>query len=142
LSSTTSNWNKQEEKQMLKLMLNLHKPNNYAFFCPVSKVHLTVSSPVGFANEVTPAILKAVKANTVLDVDGVIDLETGSAAKSKPEATKSPEKAEVSAPKEDVVAPTAEPVESKGAEVPVDEEPAEDTKTASKKGKKATKGAE
>lgn len=127
---------------MLKLMLNLHKPNNYAFFCPVSKVHLTVSSPVGFANEVTPAILKAVKANTVLDVDGVIDLETGSVAKSKPEATKSPEKAEVSAPKEDVVAPTAEPVESKGAEVPVDEEPAEDTKTASKKGKKATKGAE
>ena len=127
---------------MFKLMLNVRKPNNYAFFCPVSKVHLTVSSPVGFANEVTPAILKAVKASTVLDVDGVIDLETGSVAKSKPEATKSPEKAEVSAPKEAVAEPTAEQVESKGAEAPVDGEPAEDTKTASKKSKKTTKGAE
>ena len=60
---------------MFTLKLNLRKPNNYAFFCPVSKVHLTVSSPVGFANEVTPAIFKAVKANTVLDVDGAIDLD-------------------------------------------------------------------
>ena len=58
-------------------MLNLHKFNNYAFFCPVSRLHLTVSSPVGYTNEVTPAILKAIKAKTVLDVDGVINLETG-----------------------------------------------------------------
>lgn len=62
---------------MVKLMLNLHKFNNYAFFCPVSRLHLTVSSPVGYTNEVTPAILKAIKAKTVLDVDGVINLETG-----------------------------------------------------------------
>ena len=62
---------------MIKLMLNLHKFNNYAFFCPVSRLHLTVSSPVGFANEVTPAIFKALKAETVLDVDGVVDIETG-----------------------------------------------------------------
>ena len=62
---------------MIKLLLNLHKFNNYAFFCPVSRLHLTVSSPVGFANEVTPAILKALKAKTILDVDGVIDIEAG-----------------------------------------------------------------
>ena len=62
---------------MIKLMLNLHKFNNYAFFCPVSRLHLTVSSPVGCSNEVTPAILKALKAETILDVDGVIDIETG-----------------------------------------------------------------
>ena len=55
---------------MLKFMLNTHKFNNYAFFCPVSKLHLTMSSPVGYANEVTPAILRAVKANNVIDVDG------------------------------------------------------------------------
>ena len=59
---------------MVKLALNRHKFNNYDFFCPVSKLHLTVSNPVGYTNEVTPAILKAIKAKTVLDVDGVINL--------------------------------------------------------------------
>lgn len=62
---------------MIKLMLNTHKFNNYAFFCPVSRLHLTVSSPVGYANEVTAAILRALKAQTILDVDGVVDIETG-----------------------------------------------------------------
>ena len=79
-------------------MLNLHKFNNYAFFCPVSRLHLTVSSPVGFSNEVTPAILKALKAKTVLDVDGVVDIETGTV------------KAETQAPKkEESVEKTPEP---------------------------------
>ena len=58
-------------------MLNTQKFNNYAFFCPVSRLHLTVSSPVGYANEVTAAILRALKAQTILDVDGVVDIETG-----------------------------------------------------------------
>ena len=62
---------------MVKFMLNLHKFNNYAFFCPVSRLHLTVSSPVGYTNEVTTAILRALKTETILDVDGVVDIETG-----------------------------------------------------------------
>ena len=62
---------------MIKLMLNAHKFNNYAFFCPVSKLHVTVSNPVGYVNEVTAAILKALKSQTLLDVDGVVDIETG-----------------------------------------------------------------
>lgn len=62
---------------MIKLALNLHKFNNYAFFCPVSRLHVTVSNPVGYANEVTTAILRALKSKTLLDVDGVIDIETG-----------------------------------------------------------------
>lgn len=62
---------------MIKFMLNTRKPNNYAFFCPVSRLHLTVSNPVGFASEVTPAISKALKAKTLLDVDGVVNIETG-----------------------------------------------------------------
>ena len=62
---------------MIKLALNLHKFNNYAFFCPVSRLHLTVSNPVGYSNEVTTAILKALKAETILDVDNVIDIKTG-----------------------------------------------------------------
>lgn len=62
---------------MIKLALNLHKFNNYAFFCPVSKLHVTVSNPVGYVNEVTTAILKALKSQTLLDVDSVVDIETG-----------------------------------------------------------------
>ena len=78
---------------MIKLALNLHKFNNYAFFCPVSRLHVTVSNPVGYVNEVTTAILKALKSQTLLDVDGVIDIETGTvkgAAKTAPK--KEPEK--------------------------------------------------
>ena len=62
---------------MLKLRLNVLKQDNYAFFCPVSRVHLTLSSPVGFSNGVTPAILTALRAGTIIDVDNMVDLETG-----------------------------------------------------------------
>ena len=79
---------------MIKLALNLHKFNNYAFFCPVSRLHVTVSNPIGYVNEVTTAILKALKSQTLLDVDGVIDIETGTvkgAAKTE-DLKKEPEK--------------------------------------------------
>ena len=78
---------------MIKLALNLHKFNNYAFFCPVSRLHVTVSNPIGYVSEVTTAILKALKSQTLLDVDGVIDIETGTvkgAAETAPK--KEPEK--------------------------------------------------
>lgn len=109
---------------MVKLMLNLHKFNNYAFFCPVSKVHLTVSSPVGYTNEVTPAILKAVKAETVLDVDGVIDLETGNVDESKSTVKKAPKEI-APTPKEEAIVSPIEDTESKEVEAPVEEAPAE-----------------
>ena len=122
---------------MIKLMLNLHKFNNYAFFCPVSRLHLTVSSPVGFSNEVTPAILKALKAKTILDVDGVIDIEAGTVKAVKqaapaPEAKK-PVQEKTSEPK------STESKEKKPADI-VEEAKADDTKTddKSKKGVKKT----
>ena len=118
-------------------MLNLHKFNNYAFFCPVSRLHLTVSSPVGFSNEVTPAILKALKAKTILDVDGVVDIEAGTVKAVKqaapaPEAKK-PVQEKASEPK------SAEPKEEKPVDI-VEEAKADDTKTddKSKKGVKKT----
>ena len=79
---------------MIKLALNLHKFNNYAFFCPVSRLHVTVSNPVGYVNEVTTAILKALKSQTLLDVEGVIDIKTGTVkGAAKTEASKKePEK--------------------------------------------------
>ena len=132
---------------MIKLMLNLHKFNNYAFFCPVSRLHLTVSSPVGFSNEVTPAILKALKAETVLDVDGVIDIETGTvkagtqAPKQEKPVEKAPEtkqEAPVKAEEPKVEEPKVE--EPKAEEAKVEEASAEEK--PKKGGKKAAKTAD
>lgn len=57
---------------MPRFMLNPKKANNYAFFCPQSRLHLTASSPVGSANEVTSAIIRGVKSQAIIDLDGVI----------------------------------------------------------------------
>ena len=131
-------------------MLNLHKFNNYAFFCPVSRLHLTVSSPVGFTNEVTPAILKALKVETILDVDGVVDIETGTVKASKQASVKT-EKPVEKAPEQKETEPvkaeeTVEtPVEAEEApaqveetvapieEVPVEEKPKKGGKKAAAK---------
>lgn len=115
---------------MIKLQLNLRKFNNYAFFCPVSRLHLTVSNPVGYSNEVTPAILKALKAETILDVDGVVDIETGTVkagSKAKTAPTPAPVQEKTPTPEPVKEEPKAEP---KQEEKPVDEKPA-------KRGKKA-----
>jgi hypothetical protein len=110
---------------MIKLMMNLHKFNNYAFFCPVSRLHLTVSSPVGFANEVTPAILKALKVETILDVDGVVDIETGTVKANKQASVKA-EKPVEKAPEQKVPEQKdAEPVKAEETvEAPVEAEEA------------------
>lgn len=113
---------------MFKLALNTRKFNNYAFFCPVSRLHLTVSSPVGYANEVTPAILKALKAQTVLDVDGIIDIKTG--AVKNTQAKTSEEKK----PAQEVKAP-----EQKSSETVKSDEKVVDEKQATKKGNKKAK---
>ncbi len=62
---------------MFKIALNLHKPYNYAFFCPVSKLHLTVSNPVGYVHEVTSAICSGIKGGTLIDVDGIMEQSKG-----------------------------------------------------------------
>lgn len=53
---------------MATFCLNTKKPNNYAFFCPKSRLHLTVSNPVGSASEVTPTIERALKSKCILDI--------------------------------------------------------------------------
>lgn len=52
----------------MKLQLNFNKPGNYAFFCPVSKVHLTRSNPVAFVNEVTPYINRGLKSKAIIEI--------------------------------------------------------------------------
>ena len=91
---------------MIKLMLNRKKFNNYAFFCPVSRVHLTMSNPVGFANEVTPAILRALKSDKLIDVDNVVDIEIGTVRQKK--EVKTEEAPTVKAPEKET-APVEEP---------------------------------
>lgn len=52
----------------MKLQLNFNKLDNYAFFCPVSKIHLTRSNPVAFVDEVTPYITRGLKSKAILDI--------------------------------------------------------------------------
>lgn len=61
----------------IELRLNPRKPGNYAFFCPVTKLHLTLSNPVGTTDRVSAYILRGVKGKTLIDVNNVINLETG-----------------------------------------------------------------
>ena len=52
----------------MKLQLNFNKPGNYAFFCPLSKIHLTRSNPVAFVNEVTPYINRGLKSKAIIEI--------------------------------------------------------------------------
>lgn len=60
---------------MYRIGLNARARENYAFFCPESRLHLTRSNPVGTIDRVTSSILRGLKAKTLIDVDGTIDLD-------------------------------------------------------------------
>jgi hypothetical protein len=62
---------------MIRLMLNARKPYNYAFFDPKSRVHLTVTNPMGYADGVTPAIIRGLASSVIIDVDNVVDIKKG-----------------------------------------------------------------
>ena len=117
---------------MIKLMLNRQKFNNYAFFCPVSKLHVTVSNPVGYVNEVTPAILRAIKLSTLIDVDGVIDIETGTVKDAQQvttpvqETPKSPEETDNADTKKDNTPEQPEKVDKNPVKTPENEEEVKD----------------
>jgi len=122
----------------VELFLNARKPGNYAFFCPVSKLHLTLSSPVGIydTDVVTSYILRAIKSKTLLDVKGVVDLETGkvsAATQNTSTETEVPEKVEdvkleaaatkdlqEELPSQEAEAPVETPVQVKTETAPVD----------------------
>ncbi len=127
----------------MKLQLNFNKPGNYAFFCPVSKVHLTRSNPVGFVNEVTPYISRGLKSKSIIDVSDntVTGQKTAKPEEIKPEETKPVQTEEVktteampSTEEEPVAAPVEEVKEET---VPVESEPAQqDAPAPSEKPKK------
>ena len=53
----------------MKLALNLLKSNNFAFFDPQSRLHVTVSSPVGIVDGATPAIERGLRSKAIILVD-------------------------------------------------------------------------
>lgn len=108
----------------IKLMLNSRKPDNYAFYCPSTNLHLTRSNPVGYVDRVASTIFIAVKSGALIDVDGVIDLETGELKIAKKDYV-TPEIVEIKQEEEKIDAP--EPVapkqEEEKSEDPVVEDP-------------------
>lgn len=105
----------------MKLQLNFNKPGNYAFFCPVSRVHLTRSNPVTFVNEVTPYIKRGLKSKSIIEVSD--DSVTGQKT-AKPVQTQEEVKATEAMPS--VEEPVAAPVEEvKEETATVESEPAQ-----------------
>lgn len=76
---------------MARFQLNLRKPNNYAFFCPKSRLHLTVSNPVGSASEVTTAILRGIKSGSLIDMDNAVTDVSGQKSEDQPQAVQQAE---------------------------------------------------
>lgn len=128
----------------MKLQLNFNKPGNYAFFCPVSKVHLTRSNPVGFVNEVTPYISRGLKSKSIIEVsDNNVTGQKTAKPEAKPvqveevkatEAMPSIEEETVAAPVEEVKEETAQ-VESEPAQQEAPAEPSEKPKRGRQKKK-------
>jgi hypothetical protein len=126
----------------MKLQLNFNKPGNYAFFCPVSKVHLTRSNPVAFVNEVTPYIKRGLKSKSIIEVsDNNVTGQKTAKPEAKPvqaeetkatEAMPSVEEETVAAPVEEVKEETAQ-VESEPVQQKAPAEPSEKPKRGRQK---------
>lgn len=126
----------------MKLQLNFNKPGNYAFFCPVSRVHLTRSNPVAFVNEVTPYIKRGLKSKSIIEVsDNNITGQKTAKPEAKPvqaeetkatEAMPSVEEETVAAPVEEVKEETTQ-VESEPAQQEAPAEPSEKPKRGRQK---------
>ena len=118
----------------VELRLNPRKPGNYAFFCPVTNLHLTLTSPVGMTNRVSPYILRGLKSKTLIDVNNVIDLKTGKLnvnVNSKKNETPKESKPEEVVKQEPVVTQDQKEESSQEVEVAADE-----TEKRNRKGKK------
>jgi len=117
--------------------LNPRKINNYAFYCPVSRLHLTrYSNPVGSVNEVTPYIERGLRSGVLIEVKEEAEVQKRRKA-AKEEAASEPVEEPV------IEEPVEEQTEEQVEETVVEEEPAEEApveekveKTEKKKNKK------
>ena len=104
----------------MKIQLNFNKPDNYAFFCPVSKVHLTRSHPVENIDEVTPYIKRGLKSKAIIDITET----TGQKKDAKPEPVDESKKEEEPIPNqlESLESTEPETVEEPKEDAPVAEQ--------------------
>lgn len=135
----------------MRIALNLHKRDNYAFFCPQTRVHLTVDNPVANIDRVSPAIERGLKSKSLIDLDkaeeqikksrSVERREAIQSSDTDKEAVKEEAKAAEVLPKDTVEAPveSAEPVEDTTENVAENAEVAEDANAAEEKPTKPTR---
>ena len=120
-----------QEEVIMKLQLNFNKPGNYAFFCPISKVHLTRSNPVAFVNEVTPYINRGIKSKSILVIDeegqNISKTAPSEAPVSKEESVAETEQVTEPIP-EETVAEISVPEETKVEEQPQEESKQDETR--------------
>ena len=125
----------------IKLELNRNVDENYAFFCPHALIHLSQSQPMGVAPRLSSYILTALRFGTLIDVDGVVDLETGELKQSSeenPDTSDSEENSDAS----DSVESIFEEVMTDGVQDSEKEEKEEVQVTPKKSRKRSVKAAE
>lgn len=59
----------------MRFLLNISKRDNFVFYDQKSKMHLSISSPIGFAKEITPVLKRSILAGNVIDIDNVSGVE-------------------------------------------------------------------
>ena len=130
----------------MKYGLNSSKSNNYAFWDPQSRLHLTIDNPVGYADRVTVAIKRGLVSKSIfaiIEKDGEVihTFDVEEEIDNAPVEEKVEEKKEVIP---EPVIPEQNVEESKEVEAVVEAEPAvevpeEEPKKTSKRGRKTTK---
>lgn len=121
----------------IKLLLNVLKRNNYVFFDPESRLHLSLGSPMGFANIVSNSVKRAILAGNIIDIEKTTGIEVserveainkavlnhmGYIPKIKPEEPTTPTEptAVAEIPVDDKDKEIEVPKENKGQETPVE----------------------
>lgn len=122
----------------MTLQLNFSKPDNYAFFCPVSKVHLTRSNPIATTDRLTPNIKKALRSKSILDITEKIDSNAGQKAEeTKIEETKEVKEEPIPV-KEEATESTEDTEDKKVADEVKEDAKKEDVKEPKKRGRKSS----
>ena len=112
----------------MKVFLNISKRDNFVFYDPENNMHLSLIAPFGYPTKVTNALIRALKAGNVIDVNNTTGVEISDKIKfhndiilKKLEVKRDLKIAENN--KEAEVAPVVETVEEVAVEEPVTAEP-------------------
>ena len=62
----------------MRVLLNITKRNNFVFFDPVNKVHMSRISPMAEVKELSPSIKRAILSGSLIDIDNSFGLKISS----------------------------------------------------------------